>query len=158
MGPERLFELCNRLRNVALTQENLSKIIVRLGQFRVQFSRLFKMASSFRQLSFAQKQGTQIDVSVDVSRIQLQSLSVFCNCLFWLSVFFQECTVTVMRLRRFWRETNRSLRLRSRLFLSAELIQKISIAGMIFGVLRFDASCLLKVALGVAELALGRQQ
>ena len=59
MEPERLFELCNRLGNVALAQENLSKIIVRLGQFRVQFSRLFKMASSFRQLSFAQKQGTR---------------------------------------------------------------------------------------------------
>ena len=106
MEAQRLFELCNRLGNVALAHENLSKIIVRLSQFRVKFRRLLKMLSSFRQLAFFQKQSTQIDVSVDVSRIQLQSLPIFCDCLVWLSVFFQECAIAIVRLRRLWRQTN----------------------------------------------------
>ena len=139
MEAQRFFELCNRLGNVALTHENLSKIIVRLGQFRVEFGRLLKMLSGFRQLAFFQKQTPQIDVGVDVSRIQLQSLSIFRDCLFWLSVFFQERTIAIVRLRRLWRQTNGRFTFSSGLVLATELVQKIGVAGMIFSVLRLDA-------------------
>ena len=69
MEAQRLFKLRDRSGNVALTHENLSKIIVRLSQLRIKFRRLLKMLSSFRQLAFFQKQSTQIDVSVDVGWI-----------------------------------------------------------------------------------------
>src|SRR5215469_12681543 len=91
MEAQGLFKLRDRSGNVALTHENLSKIIVRLSQLRIKSRRLLKMLLSFRQLALFQKQSTKIDVSIDISRIQLQSLSIFCNGLFWFSVFFQEC-------------------------------------------------------------------
>jgi len=122
MKAQCFFELCYRLRNVALTHEDLSKIIVRLSQLWVEFRRFLKMLSSFRQFAFFQKQNTQVDVSVDVSRIQLQSLPIFRDCLFWLSVFFQERTITIVRLRRFWRQPNRRFTFSSSLVLATELV------------------------------------
>ena len=122
METQCLFELGNRLRNVALTHENFSKIIVRLGQFWVEFGRFLKMLSGFREVAFFQKQTTQIDVRIDVGRIQLQSLSILRGCLFRLSVFFQERTIAIVRLRRLWRQTNGRFRFRSRLVFATELV------------------------------------
>src|SRR6476620_10739185 len=97
------------------------------------------MLSGFRQLTFFQKQTTQIEVGVDVGRIQLQSLSIFRDCLFWLAMSFEKRTIAIVRLRRLRRQTNSGLTLTCRLVLAAQLVQKIGVAGMIFSVLRLDA-------------------
>src|SRR5436190_12992047 len=97
------------------------------------------MIFCFRSLAIFKKQTTQIDMGVDVARIQLQSLSIFRDRLFWLPMFFQERTITVVRLRRLWRQTNGSFTFRSRLVLETKLVQNIGVSGMIFSVLRLDA-------------------
>ena len=96
------------------------------------------MLSGFRKLAFFQKQPTQIEMGINVGRIQLQSLSIFRACLFWLSLSFQERTIAIARLRRLRRQTNSRLTFTCRLVLATQLVQKIGVAGMIFSVLRLD--------------------
>jgi hypothetical protein len=96
------------------------------------------MLSGFRQLAFFQKQTTQIEMGINVGRIQLQSLSIFRDCLFWLSMSFQERTIAIVRLRRLGARRI-AVSHSSRLVLATQLVQKIGVAGMIFSVLRLDA-------------------
>ena len=139
MEAQRFFELCYRLRHIALAHENFAEIIMRLRKFRIQRGCFLEMLSRVGSLAGFKKQIAKIDVSIEVIGIILQGLAIFCDCLFWLSVFFQEGAIAIVRLRRLRRQTNSRLTFRSRLVLATELVQKIGVAGVIFSVLRLDA-------------------
>src|SRR4029453_4012140 len=158
MEAQRFFELYYRLRHVALAHENFAEIIVRLRKLRIQYGCFLEMLFRFGSLPSFKKQIAKIDVSVDVIWIILQRLAIFRDCLFWLSVFFQERAIAIVRLRRLWRQTNGRFTFRSRLVLATQLVQKMRVAGMIFSVLRLDAYGALKMALCLVEVSLRGQQ
>src|SRR5262249_5173005 len=103
METQRLFELCNRLSHVAFGHENFTEIVMWLSEFWVDVGRRLKMAFSFREVGLLEKQTSQINMRIEQTRIQSQRLSVVCNCFVDFVVLFQECAITVMRLRRFGR-------------------------------------------------------
>src|SRR5262249_22060046 len=158
MEAQRFFELCYRLRHVALAHENFAKIIMRLRKFRIQCGRLLEMLARFGSLASFKKQIAKVDVSIDVIWIILQRLAIFRDCLFWLSMFFQERAIAVLRLRRLRRQTNSRLTFSCGLVLLADLVQEKRVAGMIFSIARLEPQCLLKMRTCLVELSLRRQQ
>ena len=77
-------------------------------------------------------------MGIDVIWSQLQGLSIFRNRLLGFTVFFQERTIAIVRLRGLRRQTNGGFTFSSRLVVVTELVQKIRVTGMIFGVVRLD--------------------
>ena len=85
MKVKRLFELRDRLGCVAFAHKNLSQIVMRLGELRVEPGRLQVMRLRFLQLALCEKRAREIDMGIDKTRVNLQSLPILGNCLLCFS-------------------------------------------------------------------------
>src|SRR5437899_10708513 len=78
-------------------------------------------------------------MSIYQTGIHLQSLSVVRNCFVEFAVFFQERAIAVVRLGGPGGQSNGRFAFGSRLVVVTELLQNISIAGMILGIVGLDS-------------------
>ena len=70
---------------------------MRLGELWFESARLKIMRLCLVQVAVFEKRTPKIDMSIDETRINLHSLSILCNCLLKLPVFFQEGSIAIPR-------------------------------------------------------------
>ena len=85
MKVKGLFELRDRLGGVAFLHKNLSQIVMRLSELWVELRRLQIMRLRFLQLALCEKRAREIDMGIDKTRVNLQSLPILGNCLLCFS-------------------------------------------------------------------------
>ena len=71
MKVQRLFELRDCLGSVAFAHKNLSQIVIRLGELRVEPGHLQVMRLCFLQLALCEKRAREVDLGIDKTRINL---------------------------------------------------------------------------------------
>src|SRR5439155_6985938 len=153
MKTQRLFELQDRLREVAFAHENLTQVVMWLSKFRVEIAGLLKMVLCFGQLALLKNQTSQVDMRIDQTGIELQRLAIVRNCFLEFAAFFQERAVTVVRLRGLGGQSNRGFGFDSRLVVVTKLLQKISVAGVILGIIGLNAQRLFKMGLRLVQFS-----
>src|SRR6266403_196215 len=80
MKVKRLFELRDRLGRVAFLHKNLSQIVMRLSELRIEPRRLQIMRLCFLQLALCEERTRKIDMGIDKTRVRLESLAVLGDC------------------------------------------------------------------------------
>src|SRR6476659_584861 len=147
MKVKRLLELRDRLGRVAFLHKNLSQIVMRLSELRVEPRRLQIMRLCFLQLAFCEKRARKIDMGIDKTRVRLQSLPILGDCFFQFLMFFQESAIAIPGLSGLWRQTHSGFGLRRRFVNAAKLLQKINMTGVVLGVVGVDPERFIEMGL-----------
>src|SRR5205823_9723359 len=153
METQRLFELQDRLGEIAFAHENLTQEVMWLSEFRVEIGCLLKMVLCFRKISLIKKQTSEVDMSIDQTGIELQGLAVMPNCFLDFATFFQERAIAVVRLGGPGGESNGRFGFGSRFIVVTELFEKISIARVILGIIGINPQRLFKMCLRLLEIS-----
>src|SRR5437867_4832199 len=124
-----------------------------LRKFWVEVGRLLKVIFRFGDVAVVEKQTSEVNMGVNQTCIGLQSFSVLRNCFVDFAMFFQEGAIAVMRLRGPGRQSNGGFAFGSRLLIMTEVLQKISIAGVILGIVRIDPQRLFKMSLRLVQFS-----
>src|SRR6476659_799886 len=98
MKVKRLLELRDRLGRVAFLHKNLSQIVLRLSELRVEPRRLQIMRLCFLQFALCEKRARKIDVGIDKTGVRLQSLPILGDCFFQPLMFFQKRAIDIQGL------------------------------------------------------------